>query len=136
MKRSKPTHTYKKPRRETRSFIHSPFVLAAALLIAVLVMSSVVSQYKNERAFRVRVDEKMRTLENLRAAHAALAERVIYAESPQGREAYVRESYDLALPGETLVVLSPQGNAIEDATSSAGDVPEPTVWNRVKSWFR
>lgn len=110
-----------------RNIFHSAFLLCICVVITGFAVSGIISQFPKERAYQARVIESTKELVRMQTMHAELAARVAYVESEQGREAYVRQAFDVARPGETLIILPTSTSLSEDATTTP-DVSEEESW--------
>lgn len=92
-------------KRTWRTIFHSPIALAIAIIICLVMIGVVYDRYAIEREMigkRVEVEAKLQALE-LRKAE--LEAKVQYLSNDRGIEAEMRRNFDVARPGEQVVVI-------------------------------
>ncbi len=104
--------------------------LGITALLAVLVVwlsFLVVGIYQKERIAQNAVADTRAELAALDARKASLSETVDDLETERGQEASLRETYGVAKPGESVIVVVPEKNLPPP--------PTPTFWDKVKDFF-
>ncbi len=117
-----------------RNVFHSAFLLCVCVSITGFAISGILSQFPKERAYQARVRESAMELARMQTAHAELAARVAYVESEQGRETYVRQAFDVARPGETLIIIPQAASSAEEATTTPDSSGEDSWFQRLFFW--
>ena len=110
--------------------VHSPLVLIVCVCITVYMSTVVYAQWQKEREWNARVVVREEEVRAARELHETLQARVAYAESESGKEAYIRQSFDVAASGETLIIL-PETKQEAQAPVATSTAPAPTWWQRV-----
>ncbi|MFM2423682.1 MAG: hypothetical protein RLZZ70_67 [Candidatus Parcubacteria bacterium] len=73
--------------------------------VCLLLLVVVYNRYTIERDMAARRLEAESVLHELRAREAAIADKVKYLESERGMEAEMRRNFDVAQPGEQVVII-------------------------------
>ncbi len=107
-------------KRKLRPFLQSPFLAVGMTIVACLLIVSawqraVIAEQVGER--RLQAEREVGELES---RQAALAAQVQYLSNDRGIEAEMRRQFDVALPGEQVVVIvEPDVPTAEAAVASA-----------------
>ncbi|OGG61106.1 hypothetical protein A3C87_03070 [Candidatus Kaiserbacteria bacterium RIFCSPHIGHO2_02_FULL_49_34] len=122
----------KTPRIHTPSawsrFVHSPITLGVCVLVTLYTSSIIFTQWKKERLWNARAEDRAIDVRAARDRHDTLKARVAYAESDAGKEEYIRQSFDVAQKGESLVILP--------ETKKEEIVPDELELPEEKSWWQ
>jgi cell division protein FtsB len=103
-------------------------LIAVLLLVCIAIaLRGVWGVYKKSQESRVLKIEAEATLNDLKSREKELREDIASLKSDRGVEAELRERYDLAKEGESVVV-------IVDPPAPPPE-PKPTPFQRFKSWF-
>lgn len=122
-------------RRKLRAVLNSPI---AQMLVALLAFSAAWSAYVRYDIAMEMADRRAETEASVAALEARreeLAEQVRYLESERGIEAELRRQFDVALPGEQVVVIveeegdGPEVLPLSTTTASSGE-------SQHKPWYR
>ncbi|MCA9361772.1 septum formation initiator family protein [Candidatus Kaiserbacteria bacterium] len=97
-------------KRKLRSVINSPITQGAIALLALIVGWSAYVRYDIAMEMRERRVEAEQAAMALEARKAALEAKVEYLSSERGIEAEMRRQFDVALPGEQVVVIVEEEN--------------------------
>jgi len=100
------------------------------LVIAVLLSRSVYSLYTRERATAQLLSDRRAELADVEARAAIIESKLKNLDTPRGVEEEVRSRFEVAKPGERVIVIVDQNG---DASSSA--VTELGFWSRVRAFF-
>ncbi len=100
------------------------------ILLVALLFRSVYLAYLRERATAKLLSERRNELNQVETRVAAVAERVRQLNTPRGVEEEVRSRFQVAKPGEKVIVIVDQ-----DATSTAASADTARFWSRVKKFF-
>lgn len=103
---------------------HAKPVIAFLCIVTVLLAVSVYKRYTVERAMAARKEAAVEELSHLKARETELHERVEYLRGERGVEEEIRKNFDVAMPGEKVVIITGEAKA---ATTSATSTPESTV---------
>lgn len=119
-------------KRKLRPLIASPFLAVGMTVVACLLVVSawqraVIARQVAER--RILAEE---TVASLEARQAALAAQVNYLSNERGIEAEMRRQFDVALPGEQVVVIVEPVLPVDTLSTSTAPEAEtkPTPWYR------
>ncbi len=105
-----------------RSWWFVAFLLLLTIFLAVVVYD----RYTIQTEMSKRRMEAEKQVEILRARKDEIAEKVEYLDSDRGMEAEMRRNFDVAQPGEQVVIIlddESTDQAIEPLTSSTADTP-------------
>ncbi len=117
-------------RRRLRRFFYSNGVLVAMALVVTLLVHGVFNVYSKERETSIKADARRAELLDLLNRQASLAAELGRLETKRGVEEELRGKYNVAKPGEGLIVLvEPPGSATTTSNVSQG------VWSWIKSIF-
>lgn len=111
-----------------KKILHSRITLIGLLIVAVFMLSSVYERYTIERQTLHKTEAMQAQLEALDAHQADLAKKVHYLQGGQGIEEEIRRNFDVAKPGEQVVILT--GAAAAATTASTTPPPPPRPWYR------
>ena len=98
------------------------------LVILALAIRGVWGVYQKSQDSGVMRTEAEAKLDDLKKREAELRANIASLHSQTGVEAELRQRYDLAEPGEGVVV-------IVDPPSAPAPQPKPTTFQKFKSWF-
>jgi cell division protein FtsB len=111
-----------------KSWFHSSWVAIGLIILVVLGVISVVHAFAKERvAIKLRDDEESQ-LQELNAKQADLSQKIQDFSTPRGIEGQIRDQYRVVKPGEQLVILVNNGNAVPPQ-------PKPTFWQSVMKFI-
>jgi len=79
--------------------------LVAALVVAFLLLLSAISVAEKYMSTRRHIRDLINEKAELERKHATLEERNAYFATPEGKEQVLREKYNVAKPGEGIVVI-------------------------------
>lgn len=94
---------YKK--RTLLSWLHSPLALGLLGIILLFMMSVVYQRYSIEQDMVARREEAATQLKQLEDRRAELEKKVEYLSNERGIEAEMRRNFDVARPGEQVVII-------------------------------
>ena len=94
---------YKK--RTLLSWLHSPLALGVLGIIILFMMSVVYQRYSIEQGMVARREEAADQLKQLEDRRAELEKKVEYLSNERGIEAEMRRNFDVARPGEQVVII-------------------------------
>lgn len=116
--------------RTLRKVLNSPFTLGGVLVLVALLYWSIfergfIAHEVKER--RVQVESEVAAL---RQRQITLEADVEYLQSERGQEAEMRRQFDVALPGEQVVVI-----VDEQSTTDAATIPVATSSQPKAAWY-
>ena len=119
---------YKK--RTLLSWLHSPLALGFLSIILLFMMSVVYQRYMIEQDMVARREEAATQLKGLEDRRAELEKKVEYLSNERGVEAEMRRNFDVARPGEQVVIIldSEKKADIEPLTPIEIDKPWYKFW--------
>ena len=94
---------YKK--RTLLSWLHSPLALGVLGIIILFMTSVVYQRYSIEQGMVARREEAADQLKQLEDRRAELEKKVEYLSNERGIEAEMRRNFDVARPGEQVVII-------------------------------
>lgn len=106
------------------SWCYSPWVLAALAVFCALLAVSVYERYTIEREMAGRRAAAEADVAALEERKAALEERVEYLSHERGIEAEMRRNFDVAKPGEEVVIILDNETPVSDAPLRSAPAPE------------
>mgnify|MGYP000904604994 CR=1 FL=1 len=92
-------------KRSLRGWLHSPAVLIILGVIILFMMSVVYQRYTIEQEMVERREEAEAHLKELESRRADLEKKVEYLSNERGIEAEMRRNFDVARPGEQVVII-------------------------------
>ncbi len=92
-------------KRKLRRLLYSPLVLLVLLALLFVTGKALWGVYEKERESRTRLHGVEEELALLRAREAALKRKIERLQTPEGVEAEIREQFQVAKPGERMVVI-------------------------------
>ena len=92
-------------KRNIRKILYSRGVILALFLLLILVAKATWSVYNKEHESRKRLDSVESSLTALQAREKKLREDIDRLKTPEGMETQIREQFQVAKPGERMVVL-------------------------------
>ena len=94
-----------KRKRKIRKLLYSKGVIAALLVLLVLLGKATWSVYSKEKESRRNLGRVENELAALQAREKSLRSDIEYLQTPEGVETEIREQFQVAKPGERMVVL-------------------------------
>jgi cell division protein FtsB len=95
-------------------------LLVILALLVVVGISSVWKTYQKERTSAILNEQTQAELADLRERNAQLEARVASLKTEHGKEATLRQQYQVGKPGEELIVIIDPKNAAQAATQTTG----------------
>ena len=92
-------------KRTIRKVLYSRGAIVAVLVLLILVAKAAWSVYSKESESRRRLDSAAADLVALQSRERKLRENIDRLKTPEGMEAQIREQFQVAKPGERMVVL-------------------------------
>jgi cell division protein FtsB len=92
-------------KRSLRGWLHSPLSLGLLGLIILFMISVVFQRYSIEQEMVAKRVEAEKRLQDLEARRAELETKVEYLSNERGIEAEMRRNFDVARPGEQVVII-------------------------------
>lgn len=118
-------------RRRLKRYLYSPLVLVPLGFVVVWAAFGVWDVYTKERETREKRAERTEELHALEARASALQEEIDALSTERGREAEVRERFEVAREGEqVIVIVDPKEEPAEEAPP-----PEKSWWQKILDWF-
>jgi cell division protein FtsB len=112
--------------RSWKHFFRSPLMALILSGAVILLGLAVYDRWLIEREMAARRVELERTLQTLEERHASLSEQVEYLSHERGIEAEMRRNFDVAQPGEKVVIiLDDETNEIEPLPPVSPPPPDP-----------
>jgi cell division protein FtsB len=118
-------------KRKLRGIVNSRITQAFILFITILVGYSAYTRYEIAMEMKERRERAQAEVELLQERKEELAEQVDYLSSERGQEAEMRRQFDVALPGEQVVVI------VEDEEDEVEILPLATSTNKKeRKWYQ
>lgn len=117
---------------QPQQWLNNPFVLAVLVVLVVLLWWRVAERVFIAQEVANDREQVERTVTELRTRHDRLESDVQYLESERGQEAEMRRQFDVALPGERVVVIVDEETADEVATVPTATTSPPV---EESSWY-
>ncbi len=117
-------------KRTLRAWLHSPLALGILAIIILFMMSVVYQRYSIEQDMVARRMEAAVQLQQLEDRRAELEKKVEYLSNERGIEAEMRRNFDVARPGEQVVIILDEEKKpdIEPLTPTVDDKPWYKFW--------
>lgn len=115
-------------KRSWRSVVKSPGFLAVLGCLCIGLSFVVYDRFSIEREMAARRAADEAELAALRERQAAIAEKVEYLGSERGMEAEMRRNFDVAQPGEQVVIILDEAAAAEAVVPLSPAVPDTPRW--------
>lgn len=116
-------------KRSLRGWLHSTPSLILLGLIILFMISVVYQRYTIASEMAVRQSEVEEQLQDLEARRAELETKVEYLSNERGIEAEMRRNFDVARPGEQVVIILDE---VEKNNIKPLDVPDA----KDKPWYK
>ena len=118
--------------RTLRKWLNSPWVLGVVVILVGMLFFSVLERFFIATEVRDRRLQVEAEVENLRQRQVTLEADVGYLQSERGQEAEMRRQFDVALPGEQVVVIVEEQNDTNDVST----IPvATTTTTAAPSWY-
>ena len=118
--------------RTLRKWLNSPWVLGAVVILVGMLFFSVLERFFIATEVRDRRLQVEAEVENLRQRQVTLEADVGYLQSERGQEAEMRRQFDVALPGEQVIVIVEEQNDTNDIST----IPvATTTTTAAPSWY-
>ena len=117
--------------RTLRKWLNSPWVLGVVIILVGMLFFSVLERFFIATEVRDRRQQVEAEVENLRQRQVTLEADVGYLQSERGQEAEMRRQFDVALPGEQVVVIVEEQNDTNDIST----IPVATTTTATPSWY-
>jgi cell division protein FtsB len=117
-------------KRSLRGWLHSPIMLGILGIIILFMVSVVYQRYTIEQEMVARREEAEAQLKELESRRADLEKKVEYLSNERGIEAEMRRNFDVARPGEQVVIILDEEKKpeIEPLQKTAKDKPWYQFW--------
>ena len=123
-------------KRKFKKIVYSVWLQAILGIIFLALVFSAVKVYKKSRISVQKFQEIKEEMAGLEKRNAELAAEVARLESESGREGEIRKRFDVAKPGEKIIVIVDKNSEdvkINGAENKGGFFSR--IWRWVKSWF-
>ena len=123
-------------KRKFKKIVYSVWLQAILGIIFLALIFSAVKVYKKSRISVQKFQEIKEERAGLEKRNAELAAEVARLESESGREGEIRKRFDVAKPGEKIIVIVDKNSEdvkINGAENKGGFFSR--IWRWVKSWF-
>ncbi len=118
-------------KRRIRKILYSRGALAVAFILLLLIGKATWGLYIKERESRKNLDRVEAELSALTARERKLQEDIARLQTPEGLESEIREQFQVAKPGEQMVVL-----VGEEKAAAVESVTEPSFVSKFFDLFR
>ena len=117
-------------RRKLKSFFSLPITRIGLLIVALLMVFAAYTRYEKMVLVAGRREEVEAEVERLQQQQQALQKQVDYLSDERGIEAEMRRQFDVALPGEQVVVIVDPETAATTSplTKKRDDTPWYIFW--------
>ncbi len=116
-------------KRSWRVVFRSWWFVAVLGLVCLLLALVVYDRYTIEREMAARRAEAEAQVQALKERQASIEDKVRYLESERGMEAEMRRNFDVAQPGEQVVII------LDEDTPQNAVQPLPTVPTDTPPWY-
>ena len=123
-------------KRKFKKIVYSVWLQAILGIIFLTLVFSAVKVYKKSRISVQKFQEIKEEMAGLEKRNAELAAEAARLESESGREGEIRKRFDVAKPGEKILVIVDKNS--EDVKINGANVKTgffPGIWRWVKNWF-
>ena len=117
-------------KRTWRTIFHSRVAFLGALLICLAMVRIVYDRYSIEQDMITKRVEAETRLQALQSRKTELEEKVEYLSNDRGIEAEMRRNFDVARPGEQVVIIIEK-----EATTTVDPLPKISDTNE-KAWYQ
>ena len=111
-----------------------PITRIVLFILAILMTWSAYNRYQKSQIMAARRFESEIEVQHLRDQKSALEKQVNYLKDERGIEAEMRRQFDVALPGEQVVVIVDDKNKQGSATTAAASTAPPAEHPWYKFW--
>ncbi|MEY3784621.1 MAG: hypothetical protein RLZZ230_943 [Candidatus Parcubacteria bacterium] len=119
-------------KRKLRTVVNSPYTQGVLLMLALAVGWSAYVRYSIAMEMLGRREQAEQQATALEARKQALEEKVQYLSSERGQEAEMRRQFDVALPGEQVVVIVDK----DDSAPEVLPLATSTDSQSKRSWYQ
>ena len=116
-------------KRTLRGYLTSPIALGILGLICLFMSTVVYDRYSIEREMLAKQQDAEKNLNNLEARKVELDKKVQYLSNDRGIEAEMRRNFDVARPGEQVVIIIDPEKPADVKPLDAMPAPE-------KPWYK
>ena len=123
-------------KRKFNKLIHSGWLQIFLGIVLLALIFSTVKVYKKSRLSADKSKEIKEELASLEKRNAELAAEAARLESESGREGEIRKRFDVAKPGEKIIVIVDKNSEdvkINGAENKGGFFSG--IWRWIKNWF-
>ena len=123
-------------KRKFKKIVYSVWLQAILSIIFLALVFSAVKVYKKSRISVQKFQEIKEEMAGLEKRNAELAAEAARLESESGREGEIRKRFDVAKPGEKIIVIVDKNSEdvkINGAENEGGFFSR--FWQWIKSWF-
>lgn len=117
-------------KRSLLNWCHSPLVLVLLAGACIWLAISVFERYTIEREMAARRAVAEADVAALEARKSALEERVQYLSHERGIEAEMRRNFDIAKPGEEVVII------LDNSEEPPSDLTPPLTAPTPRPWYK
>lgn len=118
-------------KRKIWRFLYSRFTFLILLIVLALLVQALWGAFGRERENKANLLRAREELAALEARAASLEEKLARLKSPEGVEAEIREQFQVAKPGEKMVVVVPDTGENEVVSE-----PRQSFVSRLFDFFR
>lgn len=115
-------------------FWHSPFALVFIFCIFMLFLYNVIGLIEKERETSHKKDLILEEIDILKEREASLGKDMAKLETEEGKEAIIREKYQVAKEGEKMVIIVDQKD--QDVIPEKKEKVDHGFWNWLKEIFK
>ena len=123
-------------KRKFKKIVYSVWLQAILGIIFLTLVFSAVKVYKKSRISVQKFQEIKEEMAGLEKRNAELAAKAARLESESGREGEIRKRFDVAKPGEKIIVIVDKNSEdvkINGAENKGGFFSG--IWRWIKNWF-
>ena len=123
-------------KRKFKTIVYSAWLQAILGIILLALIFPTVKVYKKSRISADKAEEIKEEMAKLEKRNAELAAEATRLESESGEEGEIRKRFDVAKPGEKILVIVDKTSEDVKINGSANNVGFFfRIWQRLKNWF-
>lgn len=120
-------------KKNSYKFWHSPIVLFLLFCFFILFGYNIISLINKERDTSYKKELILNEINDLKEKEVTLNENIAKLKTEEGQEEVIREKYQVAKPGEKMVVIVDEDR---NQSSEMKDKDNHSFWNWLKNLFK
>jgi len=121
-------------KRKFKQFFYSRVTLVFLLIFIIFIANQVYGIYEKQKLSKENLSSVKNQYEELKNREKMLTSEIDRLKTKEGMEEEIRNKFDVAKPGEQVVVITDDGSSTKVVKEENGTISG--LWNKVVGWFK